>query len=102
MATTFIVKVIENMYDEVKFDKPMAAPAEMTMDEGVTIALAASDFYTVLQVHEEQGCDVVLGSNPFALEVVAMAKVLKGWFKEDFDAVAIAAELRELALRRCE
>ena len=102
MATTFIVKIIENMYDQVKFDSPMGVPAELTMEEGVAIALAASDFYTVLELHDEAGCEVVFGSNAFALKVVTMAKALKAWYKDDFDAAAIAAELRELGIRRCD
>jgi hypothetical protein len=102
MATTlFIVKVIENMYDEVQFDRPMAVPAELTMEEGVAIALAASDFFTAQAIEDGAGCAVIFDSNKFAREVVEMAKVLKGWFKDDFDAAGIAAELKELGIRRC-
>jgi hypothetical protein len=100
MMHHIIVKIIKDMYDNNNDpnsrleDSSVNNDDVLTLQEGVILALAASDFFT----NNVAGCDVVYDSNPFAMCVVEMAKQWKKEYGHKFDAKASAAALLAKAL----
>ena len=100
MMHHIIVKIIKDMYDNNNDpnsrldDSSVNNDDVLTLQEGVILALAASDFFTIQTLQDNAaGCDVVYDSNPFAMCVVEMAKQWKKEYGHKFDAKASAAAL---------
>ena len=96
MATEAIVAMFGELNDDERLAALPCPAAELTAEEAVGVALAASDYYTMLQLHDGDGCDVVYGSHDFAMTALTLVKHIK--YQHGVEHLDVAA-LRSAALK---